>query len=229
MTATTRTSSWPPAPGAEKAVALALRLAHAEHALQAFTSGQVDAIVDPDGKAYLLRPAQEHLRKNERRLQALLDSAADVITVVNRGGAILSLSHAVSHVLGYEPEELVGTLIFDRVHEEDLARLYCAFFDVIEGFDENDTAQFRHRDRDGSYRLIEATVGKLRGVSPASVVLSLRPVTSPMRECQKPARPSTLYMSPPDEERESMILSHGRRIPLKVAPLGLDFSEPAPG
>lgn len=229
MTTTAQTSPWPPTPSAEKAVALALRLAHAEHALHAFTSGQVDAIVDPDGKAYLLRPAQENLRQNERRLQALLDSAADVIAVVNRGGAILSLSHAVRRVLGYEPEELVGTLIFDRVHEEDLARLYCAFFRVIEGFDGNGTAQFRHRDRDGSYRLIEATVGKLRDVTPASVVLSLRPITSPMRECQKTARPGTLYMSPPEEERESIILSHGRQIPLQGAPRVLHFTEPTPG
>jgi hypothetical protein len=32
-------------------------------------SGQVDVIVDPDGKAYRMHAAQDHLRQNERRLQ----------------------------------------------------------------------------------------------------------------------------------------------------------------
>ena len=45
---------------------------------------------DADGKTYLLRPAQEHLLQNERRLDAVLESVADVITVVDRQGAILS-------------------------------------------------------------------------------------------------------------------------------------------
>lgn len=183
MIATPHPSSPPPAHQPEKASALALRLAHAENALLALTSGQVDAIVDPSGRTYLLRPAQEHLRQNERRLQAVLDGAADVITVVNRGGVILSQSHAVRRVLGYEPDELVGSRFFERIHEEDLPWLYAAFFHVIEGIDEHVTTPFRHRARDGSYRVIEATVGRLPDSSPRSVVFSLRPIISPGREC----------------------------------------------
>ena len=46
-----------PAPRAE-AGELALRLAHAENMLRTLTSGQVDAIVSPDGNIFLLHPAQ---------------------------------------------------------------------------------------------------------------------------------------------------------------------------
>jgi two-component system CheB/CheR fusion protein len=214
MTTTNATASKVSAPRPEKALALALRLAHAEHALLALTSGQVDAIVDPRGKTYLLRPAQEHLRRSERRLQAVIESAADVITVVNRGGAILSQSHAVSRVLGYEPEELVGRSFFELIHEDDLPPLYSAFFHVIERFDENATAQFRHRARDGSYRLVEATVGKLRDVSPASVVFSLRPVISPLWGRTEPARPGALELSQAGKD-------HRQRTPLMEALLGI--------
>src|SRR5688572_31024973 len=99
MTTTIQTSLPSLAHRTDKAITLALRLAHAENALLTLTSGQVDAIVDPSGRAYLLRHAQETLRQNERRLQAIIDSAADVITVVNRGGTILSQSPAVTRVL----------------------------------------------------------------------------------------------------------------------------------
>jgi len=161
----------------DKALALALSLAHAETRLLALTAGQVDAIVDPIGRTYLLRPAQEHLLQSERRLQNVMESTADVIMVVNRAGVILSHNRSVRRVLGYEREELVGRHLFDLIHEEDLPTVYSAFFNVIEEFIEYATTRFRHLASGGSFRTIEATVGKLRDVNSMSVVLSLRPLT----------------------------------------------------
>ena len=210
------TSPPPPTHGPEKAITLALSLAQAERAILAFASGQVDAVVDADGKAYLLRPAQEHLRQNERRLQTMIESAADVLMVVNRGGVILSQSRAVKPILGYEPGELVGSRIFDHIHEDDFPRLYAAFFNVSEDFLEHSTAQFRHRVRDGSYRLVEATVGRLRDGFSASVVISLRPVTSLQTERTEPAQREAAAA----KDRFLAMLSHELRTPLTPVLLG---------
>jgi len=203
---------------AERATTLALRLAHAENALRSLTAGQVDAIIDPDGRTYLLRPAQESLRQNERRLQAMLDGAADVITVVDRGGRILSQSRGVTAMLGFEPEELVGRSLFEIVYEEDLDRLYAAFFNVIEGFEENATVQFYHPLRGGSYRQLEATVGKLRDAAAECVVFVSRPMQS-----QAPGRltvgPTAESLSP---DRFLAMLSHELRTPLTPVVLGID-------
>lgn len=217
-----QTSPPPPKHNHEKAITLALRLAHAENALRAFSSGQVDAIIDPDGKTYLLRPAQEHLRQNERRLQAIIESAPDVITVVNRGGVIVSQNRAARHVFGYEPEELVGSRLFEHIHEEDFPRLYAAFFNVSEDFLERATAQFRHRVRDGSYRMVEATVAKLHDGSSASVVISLRPVTSPpAAHTEPPLREAVLIEGPVGKDRFLAMLSHELRTPLTPVLLGV--------
>jgi len=214
MTATTQPLFPPPTHGPEKAITLALSLAQAEKAIEAFGAGQVDAIVDTDGRAYLLRPAQERLRENETHLQAIIDSAADVITVVNCSGVILSQSRAVRRLLGYEPEEFVGRSIFELIYEEDLDRLYSAFFNVIEGFLERATVQFYHPVRDGSYRLIEATVGKLSDATSPSVVLIFRPITGSSPAPNAPAALPALTMMPASEARDCIILSHGRSIPL---------------
>jgi two-component system phosphate regulon sensor histidine kinase PhoR len=169
-------TSRPSATHPSKAKALALRLAHAENALLALAAGQVDAITAPSGKTHLLHPAQEHLRQSESRLQSVIESSADVTTVVTCSGLIVSQNRAVRPVLGYEPNELVGSSIFRLIHEGDLPRHYSAFTNVIEGIFEYAKVHFYHRARDGSYRLIEATLGKLRGASPASVVFNLRPL-----------------------------------------------------
>ena len=166
----------PPGYYAERAMTLALRLAHAENALHALTSGQVDAIVDSDGKAYLLRPAQEHFRQNQGRLHTVLESAADIITVLDRGSRIISQTRAANHLLGYEPGWLLNKPFFDFVHPEDLPKLYAAFFNVIEEFRPDALVEFRHRHRDGSYRLLETMVSKLRDVSVQQVILISRDV-----------------------------------------------------
>lgn len=163
-----------PTVNSEKAITLALSLAQAENAINAFTSGQVDAILDSDGNTYLLRPAQQRLRQKEKHMEAVMDAAPDVITVIDRGGVILSQSHAVSRVLGYIANELVGSKFFERVHQDDLSAAYFAFFDVIEGFSENTTAQFRHLARDGSWCEVEATVGRLDDGDAKCVVFNLR-------------------------------------------------------
>ena len=218
MNATTHSVPTSPKHGPDKAIILALTLAQAENAIHAFTSGQIDAVLDSDGNAYLMRAAQEQFRQNEKLLQAMLDSAADVITVVNRGGVILFQSQAVRRVLGYEPGELVGSNLFDFIHEEDLSAVYLAFFDVIEGVHESATVQFCHRFRDGTYRMIEASVGKLCDPSSAGVVLSLRPITKPLWKRAEPARPGGPEMPQAGEERERIMLSHGRQIPLPRNP-----------
>jgi PAS domain S-box-containing protein len=181
MTATPQTSPPPLAHGPDKAITLALRLAHAEQALQEFASDQVDAIVDSDGNAHLLRQAQEHLLRSERRLRAMVECVADVLTVVSRGGLILSQGQAVKPVLGYAPEELVGKMFFDFVHPDDLPQIHSAFFNVIEGIHAQATAQFRHRTGDGSHRLVEATTGLLRD-APPRVVFCIRAITGPLPE-----------------------------------------------
>ncbi|HET6407667.1 MAG TPA: PAS domain-containing protein [Chthoniobacteraceae bacterium] len=172
--------------GADGALTLALRLAHAENALHAFTSGQVDAIVHPDGKTYLLRPAQEELRQRETWLTALIEGIPDVITVVNRGGIILFQSAAVVKVLGYRVDELLGKSLFDFVHPDDRARVYSAFINVIEGMSGDATVLFRHRTGQGSFQTIEGSIGKLGEPLSTTVVLGLRPATHCTLDCPEP-------------------------------------------
>jgi PAS domain S-box-containing protein len=194
---------------------LALHLVSAENALRVYTEDKVDAIVDGSGKAYLLRPAQERLLENERWLEAVIESAADVITVVNRQGAILSQSRPVSRVLGYEPEALLGTSFFEYIRDEDLPAAHSAFYNVIEGIQEHATAQFNHRAGDGSYRMVEATMGRLREGASASVVLSLRPIPHPARETVEFERRETeSAMAALQKDRFLAMLAHELRTPL---------------
>ncbi len=154
---------------------------NAENALRALTSGQVDAIIDPEGQAYLLRPAQENLRRNEQRLQAILDGAADAITVVDRGGVILSQSRAAKWVLGYEPSQLVGKEHSSTSSIPMICR--CSTPPISTSLrDLRSTPRwsFRHRDPFGSWiAWSRRPVGQLRrGDSRRMWLFPCRPVTT---------------------------------------------------
>ncbi|MEO8352392.1 MAG: PAS domain-containing sensor histidine kinase, partial [Chthoniobacteraceae bacterium] len=158
--------------------------------------------------------------------QAIIDSAADVITVVSRGGEIVSQSQAVRRLLGYEPEELVGKSIFELIYEGDLNSLYTAFFNVIEGFKETATVQFHHPTRDGSYRLIEATVGQLLLNDSTSVVLSMRSIETPrLPRVEPPSREAVAVPVVRAKDRFLAMIAHELRTPLTPVLLGVQELE----
>jgi two-component system, chemotaxis family, CheB/CheR fusion protein len=207
----------------EDACALAMRLAHAEHALRAFGAGQIDAIVDPDGKTHLLQPAQEHLRQNERRLHSLIEDAADLITVLDRAGTVLSESGAVRRVLGYEPEELIGSNLFDRVHPEDLSRLHSAFFNVAEDFRAYAAVEFRHECCDEDYCTLDATVSSLRQGDVTHVVLICRDATQRIAaQAESKRREAVMMEASQAKDRFLAMLSHELRTPLTPVILGVN-------
>jgi PAS domain S-box-containing protein len=167
----------PPSHGPKNSIAMALHLAHAENALNALAAGQVDAIVGPKGKTYLLHGAQEDLRRSEMGLRALFDSVSDLITVINRSGVIVSQNRAAVRILGCEPESLLGRSLFQLIHSDDLAKVRSAFFGVIDEFQDHAAVEFRHLTGDGAYRKLEAMVSKLRDASVSRVIFICRDMT----------------------------------------------------
>ena len=126
------------------------------------------------------REAREALFRNEARFRALVQRSTDVVVVVNREGQLSYVSPAVTGMLGYAPEVLIGTDVLDRVHDEDRRKAEAAIREA--GSMPGTRIEVRLGHADGHFVFVEAAGTPLYDdPSVAGLVLNLRDVTERKR------------------------------------------------
>ena len=65
------------------------------------------------------------------RFRRLVEHSSDVVSIVDSAGVFQYLSPAARHVLGYDPDDLVGDVGFDYVHPDDLDHTVETFLEAV--------------------------------------------------------------------------------------------------
>jgi PAS domain S-box-containing protein len=103
------------------------------------------------------KQAQDALRESEERFRAIVESTKDWIWFSDTAGVHRYSNGAVQDMLGYRPEEIVGSAIFEFMHPDD-ARLGRAQMErAIAERSGWSALEIRWRHRDGTYRYLEST------------------------------------------------------------------------
>lgn len=125
--------------------------------------------------------AQIALERNEARFRALVHNSAEVITLLDPDGTVQYQSPSITRILGYTPDELEGTQIFELVHPDDRNDVLRIFRELIKKSGDT-TATFRFRTQDGAWRWIESTASNaLHDPAVRAVVVTSRDVTDRKR------------------------------------------------
>lgn len=95
----------------------------------------------------------------------------EMLVVCDIAGTILYANHATERVLGYRPDELVGTNAWGYVHADDLKAVAAARSAPLD-----DGIPFENRARapDGTYRWVEFTARRWPRENPSHIVLRFR-------------------------------------------------------
>jgi PAS domain S-box-containing protein len=101
------------------------------------------------------KEAEEALRRSEERFRTITENVVDIVHIQDDQGAIRYISPAVEKVLGYRPEEMIGKLVRDFVHPDELAQTEEGFRDALEQPGSDWMLEVRLRHRDGSWRTAE--------------------------------------------------------------------------
>lgn len=102
------------------------------------------------------KAAGQKLLESDRLYRRITEHALDVITYITPDGTIRYCSPSVRDLLGYEPEEMVGSHALANVHPEDMDRV-----DFL-SFPDRHVLTYRVRHKDGNYIWFESTVKVIR-------------------------------------------------------------------
>jgi PAS domain S-box-containing protein len=122
--------------------------------------------------------AEDALRRSEERFRSLIERGADIITIVDADGIVRYESPSIESILGYRPDELIGTLAADSIHPDDVDDI------PWETLRHGGTISFecRYRRKDGSWRYVEGTgTNLLAHPSVRGVVFNWRDITARKR------------------------------------------------
>jgi PAS domain S-box-containing protein len=106
--------------------------------VETLAQGLDDALV-PGGAVFSLRDVTERvvsqnaLKASEERFLAFLQNSKDLTGVVDPAGIVTWVSTTITDMLGWSPDEIVGTSAFDLLHPDDLERGGLQFLDVVLG------------------------------------------------------------------------------------------------
>jgi diguanylate cyclase (GGDEF)-like protein/PAS domain S-box-containing protein len=181
---------------------------------------QYDSLLvdDGPGDAYVLSTmtdvsiqtaAEDARARSEAWFRALIQHQSDIVTVVGFDGIIRYISPNTERLLGFTPEELIGTSGVDNIHPDDIDVLVEGLgSQLTEGLDAR-PFEYRQRCKDGSWIWLEATGQELPSeFGNGAVIVSARDVTE-RRNADAAAR-----------EAESRF-----RMAFAASPLGIAFAD----
>jgi PAS domain S-box-containing protein len=119
------------------------------------------------------------IKEGAEHFRSLIQNTSDIITLLEADGTVRYISPAVERVMGYKPEEQIGTNAFGVVHPDDKERALGIFADVLKRPGLHPPLEFRVPHKDGSWRNVEHIVNNLLD-DPAvmGVVVTSRDVTT---------------------------------------------------
>ncbi|MDJ0518881.1 MAG: PAS domain S-box protein [Trichodesmium sp. MO_231.B1] len=112
------------------------------------------------------KQAEEALRDSEARYRLLTNHSTDLISKQTSEGIYLFASAACRHLLGYEPDELVGNCIYDLLHTADRKLYETNISQQQEGY----TFTHRLRHKNSSYIWFETTCQKIQDPETGKVI-----------------------------------------------------------
>jgi len=119
-----------------------------------------------------------HHKLSESRFRLLIERSTDAISLVAVDGTILYQSPAITHILGYQPEEMVGQNAFVFLHPDDVAASVNSLTQGLQQPDLSTTSQFRYLHKDGHYVWLEGIgTNRLAMVGIEAIVVNLRDIT----------------------------------------------------
>lgn len=172
--------------GSEEDDARELRLLHSDSSYRWFEMRARDLSDEDEVGGLVLtarditdrKLAEQRLARSEARFRSLVQNSSDVVAVIDEGGSLTYVSPAVTPMLGFRPDELVGTNVMRLLPADEVSRAMKLLEGIGDNLFEQLNIEMRLRDRSGTWRNVDVTISDMRPESAVQgIVLNVRDVT----------------------------------------------------
>jgi PAS domain S-box-containing protein len=163
--------------GDEQAALDAVALGAQDYLIKGTASG--DTIVRSIRYAFERCRAEEDRRRSEARFRALVENSSDGIALIDAAGNVHYSSPAISGILGYSLDEIIGMNVFDLLHPDDFMEARRRFASTLtDPMSRVNAPDLRYRHADGTWRYLEITrTNRLDDPAVHAIVVNFRDVT----------------------------------------------------
>jgi len=95
------------------------------------------------------KEAEQKLKESEEKYRLISENVNDLIYIIDKNGCYEYCNEAFKKILGYTPEDLIGTSALDLAHPEEKSKALEEFKDMFRTKTKN--LEVRLRSKDGSY------------------------------------------------------------------------------
>ena len=121
---------------------------------------------------------ERSIREGEERFKSLVRHSSDMIAIVDRDGVIQFVSPSISRIVGYSPDELIGTELVELLHPDHVTGAMAMLVATAES-EGGVTApvEWRVRHREGRWLHVETVFNNLLGEpTVGGIVLNTRDI-----------------------------------------------------
>ncbi len=147
---------------------------------------------DPSGEPVLVagvhiditrrRQAEEALRTSEERFKRLVQYSNDIIAIVDETSILTDISGPIERIVGFKPEELIGSVGVDRIHPDDREGAIIALGEVMKQPNGLARYEYRYRHSNGNWVHLEAVGSNLlQDPGVKGVVMNIRDISKRKR------------------------------------------------
>lgn len=120
----------------------------------------------------------ERLTSSEKLFRTLVEKSTDIFVLLNTEGYLTYVSPAITPLLGYEPEQLLGEHALVLIHPDDLLMMQHILQDILQFPNRTAGAEYRLRHNDGTWKWFEGRgINLLHDPDVASIVGTFRDIS----------------------------------------------------
>jgi len=124
------------------------------------------------------KKAEETLQHQEQHSRALIEHSSDVILIVSAEGIVRYVSPSVEPILGFNPEEAIGTNVLEYLHQDALQLAANEFAKLLQNPGATMQTEIRAQHKDGTWRELEGTATNLlHDPAVEGIVINYRDIT----------------------------------------------------